>query len=64
MAIQTRPGDRVIWRSELRRALGVSEDTIRRWLKADKLPRPDVHLSQRSLGWKVSTLQAAGINLF
>lgn len=55
--------DRVLWRSELREQLKVSSETMRRWLRDNKLPPADVHLSQRSMGWKVSTLRAAGINL-
>lgn len=55
--------DRVLWRSDLRQRLDVCEETMRRWIKANKLPPPDVHLSQRSMGWRLSTLRAAGINL-
>ena len=62
-ATTTAPEDRVLWRRELREKLGVSEETMRRWLKDEKLPKPDVHLSQRSMGWKLSTLRAGGVNL-
>lgn len=56
--------DRVIWRSELMKLCNVtSTETIRRWLKEDRLPKPDVRLSQRTTGWKLSTLRAAGINV-
>lgn len=55
--------DRVIWRTDLRRQLGVSQETIRRWLKEGTLPKPDVALSRRTLGWRLSTLRQAGINL-
>ena len=56
--------DRVIWRRDLMQLLGgKSADTIRRYLKDGKLPKPDVDLSMRTKGWKVSTLRAAGINV-
>ena len=32
-------------------------------MKANKLPPPDVDLSQRTRGWRLSTLRAAGIGL-
>lgn len=55
--------DRVIWRPDLQALIGVHSETVRRWLKTGKLPTPDVHLSQRTLGWRLSTLRAAGINI-
>jgi predicted DNA-binding transcriptional regulator AlpA len=55
--------DRVIWRRELQAAAHVSSETVRRWMKDGKLPLPDVNLSHRTKGWRVSTLRAAGINL-
>lgn len=55
--------DRVIWRLDLQDTLHVSSETMRRWLKDGKLPKPDVAMSRRTLGWRLSTLRAAGINL-
>jgi len=55
--------DRVMWREDLQRALEVSGETMRRWINANKLPKPDVALSRKTMGWKMSTLRAAGINL-
>ncbi len=55
--------DRVLWRSELENTLNVSSETIRRWLRNGNLPAPDVDMTRRSRGWKLSTLRAAGINL-
>lgn len=56
--------DRVIWRQDLRKQLGdVSSETIRRWMASGRLPRPDVDLSHKTQGWRLSTLQAAGIML-
>lgn len=55
--------DRVIWRADLPKVLDVSSETIRRYIKEEKLPPPDVDLSLRTRGWRVSTLRAAGINI-
>lgn len=56
--------DSIIWRAELRSRLGnVSSETIRVWMKAGKLPAPDIKLSARTMGWKLSTLRTAGIDL-
>jgi predicted DNA-binding transcriptional regulator AlpA len=41
----------------------VCSETIRRYMRDEKLPKPDVELSRRTMGWKLSTLRAAGINL-
>lgn len=55
--------DRVLWRDDLQATLQVSGETMRRWINANKLPKPDVALSRKTMGWKMSTLRAAGINL-
>jgi len=55
--------DRVIWRPDLAVMLGVGSQCVRKWVKAGRLPKPDVDLSQRTKGWRMSTLRAAGINL-
>jgi predicted DNA-binding transcriptional regulator AlpA len=55
--------DRVIYRADLCKALHVCSETIRRYMKDDKLPKPDVRLSRQTMGWKASTLRAAGINI-
>lgn len=55
--------DRVLWPADLRKILRISQDTVARWRKAGKLPAPDVQLSRRTTGWRISTLRAAGINL-
>jgi predicted DNA-binding transcriptional regulator AlpA len=55
--------DRVIWRRELQEMTGISTETARRWIASNKLPPPDVYLTKRCQGWRLSTLQAAGINL-
>lgn len=59
----TQEEDRVIWRRELQEATKVSSETMRRWMKSGKLPEPDVNLSNRTKGWRISTLRAAGIDL-
>lgn len=55
--------DVVIWRRELCEKLGIGSEAVRRMMKAGKLPKPDVDLSQKTRGWKASTLREAGINL-
>jgi len=55
--------DRIIWRTELAALCGVTSETIRRWTKSGKLPPPDVDFSFRTRGWRLSTLQKAGINI-
>lgn len=55
--------DRVIWRRELQDTTKVSSETLRRWMKDGKVPKPDVHISNRTVGWRISTLRAAGINI-
>lgn len=55
--------DRTIWRKDLQRMLGKSSETMRRWINSGTLPKPDVQLSRSTLGWKASTLQAAGVDL-
>jgi excisionase family DNA binding protein len=56
--------DRVIWRRDLRAALGdISDETLRRLMKSGKLPKPDVDLSNRTRGWRLSTLRSSGFNI-
>lgn len=55
--------DRVIYRAELCAILGVQTDTITRYLRLGKLPRPDVSLSLRTFGWRASTLRQAGVGV-
>jgi hypothetical protein len=59
----TENDDFVIWRPDLQERCHVSSETVRRWMKAGKLPTPDVALSRKTMGWRLSTLRAAGINL-
>ena len=59
----TQEQDRVLWRRDLPARFNVDTETVRRWIKAGKLPPPDVDLSRRSRGWRVSTLRAAGLNI-
>lgn len=55
--------DTVIWRRDLARRCKVTTEALRRWIKAGKVPPPDVDLSQKTQGWKVSTLRTAGIHI-
>lgn len=58
-----RSQDRLILRGELPEILRIHTDTVRKMMKAGKLPEPDVNLSLRTRGWKLSTLRAAGIDV-
>jgi predicted DNA-binding transcriptional regulator AlpA len=55
--------DRVILRNELQEIMSVTSESIRRWIRAGRLPAPDVAISRKTLGWRLSTLRAAGINI-
>jgi predicted DNA-binding transcriptional regulator AlpA len=55
--------DRLVFRDDLVTSLGVGKEALRRWIKAGKLPKPDVAITRRTMAWKLSTLQAAGIGL-
>ena len=61
--IATEQPDRVIWRQDLCVMLGVGSEAVRRWIKSGKIPKPDVALSLRTMGWRLSTLHEAGIKL-
>lgn len=53
--------DQVIWRSDLPRLAGVSTQTVSRWARQNRLPKADVHITQKTYGWRLSTLREAGI---
>ena len=55
--------DVIVWRPDLHRICNVCSETVRRWIKSGKLPRPDVSITRRTMGWKMSTLEKAGIYL-
>lgn len=55
--------DRVIYRQDLYKEMQISSETVRRWMKSGKLPAPDVAISQKTTGWRLSTLNAAGIGI-
>jgi hypothetical protein len=59
----TDPSDRVIFRHELQELMHVTSESVRRWMVAGRLPKPDVAISRKTLGWRLSTLRAAGINI-
>lgn len=60
---KTAPDDRIIYRQDLYKMLGVTSETLRRYLRDKKIPPADIAITQRTVGWRLSTLQAAGINL-
>jgi predicted DNA-binding transcriptional regulator AlpA len=55
--------DRIIYRQDLYKMLGVTSETLRRWIREGRMPRADIAITQRTVGWRLSTLQTAGIKL-
>lgn len=53
----------ILTRADLMSKLNCSRETVRQWLKVGKLPPPDVAISRKTMGWKRSTLNAAGIRI-
>lgn len=50
-------------RPDLQKMMGVTSETVRRWMRDKRLPTPDVAMSRKTLGWRMSTLRAHGVNL-
>ena len=45
--------DPIIWRNGLRASLNsVSNETVRRWLKENRLPKSDIFPTRQAMGWK------------
>lgn len=55
--------DPILTRADIMARLRCSRETVRQWLKAGKLPPPDVAISRKTMGWKRSTLIDAGISI-
>jgi len=55
--------DMIVWRPDLHRLCNVCSETVRRWIKSGLLPAPDVAITRQTMGWKISTLEKAGIHL-
>lgn len=55
--------DPILTRADIMVRLKCSRETVRQWLKAGKLPPPDVAISRKTMGWKRSTLIDAGISI-
>lgn len=54
--------DPIVWRDDLQAVLNISSETVRRWLKSNRLPKPDIYPTRQTMGWRLSTLRAAGFN--
>lgn len=50
-------------RPTLRRILGVSSETLRRYLKAQRVPPPAIDVSRQRQQWRVADLREAGIRV-
>ncbi len=57
------PVDRILLRADLCKALSISPETLRRWIKAGTVPTPDINLSLKTQAWRLSSLNAAGIGI-
>lgn len=60
---QTKVEDKMLMRADLCKALSVSPETLRRWIKAGTIPTPDINLSLKTQAWRKSSLLAAGIGI-
>jgi len=52
-------GSRCIWPRGLRDRYGVSGPTLWRWERAGKLPKRDVFVGGRPVGWRPETIERA-----
>lgn len=52
--------DRVVYRDELARLADVESETIGKWIRERRIPKPDVAVSRKRQGWHASTLRALG----
>lgn len=59
----TQDPDAIIKRGDLPRLIGVCSDTVRKMIKAQRLPPFDVDLSRKTRGWRRSTLRNHGVNV-
>ena len=57
------PIDRVIFREEVARLFNIQSDTVGKWIRERRLPKPDVAVSRKRQGWNASTLRALGFNV-
>jgi hypothetical protein len=48
-----------IWPRGLRERYGVSAPTLWRWERAGKLPRRDIFIGGRAVGWRPETIERA-----
>lgn len=63
MATAVLPLVPLVKRSALLTALGISSETLRRWLASGKCPRPDIDMGNGQQWWHPETLARAGIRL-
>lgn len=55
--------DKLLMREDLCKALSISPETLRRWMKAGAIPAPDINLSLKTQAWRKSSILAAGIGI-
>lgn len=47
----TADNDRIIYRQDLYKLIGVASEMLRRWLKEGRIPTSDIAISRRTVGW-------------
>jgi predicted DNA-binding transcriptional regulator AlpA len=52
-------GTAIIWPGGILDRYGISWTTLWHWEKAGKLPKRDVHVGGRAVGWKPATIERA-----
>ena len=55
--------DKLWRRDEILERLRIDTSTLRRWIKANRWPEPDVRTTVKNQQWRDSTLQARGIRI-
>jgi hypothetical protein len=55
--------DKVIWRHDLPGIMMVRSNTVSKWIRAGRFPKPDVAMTRVRFGWRLSTLRQHGVNL-
>lgn len=53
--------DPILTRRDLQRKFEVTGDTLTRWIRQKRIPRPDIAPTRKAQQWRTSTLRAAGV---
>lgn len=61
--LDVRMVDPIVWRDQLQEAMRISGETVRRWIRDGKLPKPDIYPTRQCMVWHQSTLRAVGLDI-